>query len=192
MEVASDNKQITDNALMLAYKDGDLPSFNTLYQRHRQTLYQFLVNRCSDEAVAAELFQDIWTRVINARHGYTDSAPFTAWLYRIARNRVTDHYRSHKAHTELDEEDSELNDAVTQLQTPLLPDEIADISAKTDALRHALATLPDEQNEAIQLRHLLGFGVDEIADLIGEKPETVKSRLRYALTKLRKQLRMLK
>jgi len=191
METAPDKEQISDTTLMIRYRDGDVDAFNELYSRHKSTLYRFMVNSCNTDAVAAELFQDVWARVVNGRHGYSNSAPFAAWLYRIARNRLIDYYRSNKNSkltTSLDLEDET---QVIQLQAPLLPDEVAELATRKDALSTALATLPDEQREVVLLRHIAGFGLQEISELIDENSETVKSRLRYAFTKLRKQLRML-
>jgi len=176
---------------MLAYQDGDIDSFNELYRRHKTPLYRFMVSSCNTEAAGAELFQDVWARVVNGRHGYTSSAPFTAWLYRIARNRITDSYRTAKScptHASIPfDEDTH----VTQLQNPLQPDELADLAKREDALSNALSNLPENQREVVLLRHIVGFSLQEIADLIEENSETVKSRLRYAFTKLRKQLRVL-
>ena len=191
MDTALNKQSTTDTELMLAYQDGDINSFNELYRRHKTPLYRFMVSSCSSDATATELFQDVWARVVNGRHGYTSKAPFAAWLYRIARNRIVDSYRSSKAsplhaHVQLDEDTH-----VTQLQTPLQPDEITELTKRGDALSDALATLPENQREVVLLRHIAGFSLQEIADLVDENSETVKSRLRYAFTKLRKQLRVL-
>ena len=176
---------------MVRYRDGDIDAFNELYARYKTSLYRFMVNSCSTESIAAELYQDVWARVVNGRHGYSTSAPFAAWLYRIARNRLTDFYRSNKNNNLTTSLDFENDTHVTQLQTTLLPEEITELSTRKDALSVALAKLPDEQREVVLLRHIAGFGIQEIADLVDENTETVKSRLRYAFTKLRKQLRML-
>jgi len=190
METATENSP-SDTDLMVAYRDGDLDAFNQLYSRHRANLYRFMIKGCGIESVAAELFQDVWARVVNGRHGYSASAPFPAWLYRIARNRLVDYYRSNKSNPLATSEEIDNDIQVTHLQTPLQPDELTDLAAREDALTSALQTLPAEQREAVMLRHIAGFGLQEIADLVDENAETVKSRLRYAITKLRKQLRVL-
>ncbi len=191
MDTAVNIENATDTDLMLAYQSGDIDSFNELYRRHKTPLYRFMVGSCNSEATGAELFQDVWARVVNGRHGYTSSAPFAAWLYRIARNRIVDSYRSAKsspfyASVQLDEDTQ-----VARLQTPLQPDELTELTKRGDALADALATLPENQREVVLLRHIAGFSLQEIADLVDENSETVKSRLRYAFTKLRKQLRVL-
>jgi len=190
METAVDRQSATDTDLMLAYQDGDIDSFNELYRRHKTPLYRFMISSCSTEATGAELYQDVWARVVNGRHGYASTAPFAAWLYRIARNRIVDSYRSTKANPISNSVQLEEDTHVTQLQTPLQPDEITELAKREDALSDALATLPENQREVVLLRHIAGFSLQEIADLVDENSETVKSRLRYAFTKLRKQLRV--
>lgn len=190
MHAAVNRQDATDTELMLAYRDGDELSFNELYSRHRAPLYRFILNSCANEATAAEAFQDVWAKVSQARLGYTDSAPFKAWLYRIARNNLVDGYRASNANPlqnadELDEETQ-----VSAIQTPLQPDEVAQLNANTSALSTALSTLPPEQREVILLRHIAGFTLTEIAEQLNENAETVKSRLRYAFIKLRKQVRL--
>ena len=177
--------------LMVRYRDGDLDAFNELYNRHKTALYRFMRSSCSTEAIAAELYQDVWARVVNGKHGYSSNSPFAAWLYRIARNRLIDFYRSNKISTLSSSFDTENDEHVTQLQTSLQPDEITELASRKDALSSALDSLPEEQREVVLLRHIAGFGVQEIAELVDENTETVKSRLRYAFTKLRKQLRRL-
>lgn len=191
METATKRETTSDTELMLAYRDGDLSSFNELYRRHRAPLYRFLLNSCSSEAAAADLFQDIWARVTHGKQGYSSAAPFQSWLYRIARNRLIDGYRagnSNPLHAakQLDEDSQ-----VTTLQSPLQPDEVAEASARASVLSSALETLPVAQREVVLLRHIAGFTLEEISELISENPETVKSRLRYAFTKLRKHVRLL-
>ena len=191
METAVSKQSATDTDLMLAYRDGDIDCFDELYRRHRTQLYRFIKNSCTTEATAAELFQDVWARVVNGRHGYAGSAPFAAWLYRIARNRIIDSYRTANTSPLNASEQLDEDSQVVSLQTTLQPDELTELAKREDALAEALATLPTEQREVVLLRHIAGFDLQEIANLVDEKPETVKSRLRYAFAKLRKQLRVL-
>ena len=86
---------MTDESLMLAYRDGDVKAFATLYERHRGSLHRLIQRQCGSAALAEELFQDVWMNVIRASARYEVSAKFTTWIYRIAHNRVIDHYREH-------------------------------------------------------------------------------------------------
>ena len=78
---------------MLRYRAGDAGAFEALYRRHRAPLYRYLRRQCASNAIADELFQDVWMRLIAARGRYRVEAKFTTYLYRIAHNRLVDHYR---------------------------------------------------------------------------------------------------
>ena len=177
-----------DRASMARWCAGEAAAFDALYARHRGALYRYVLNGCGDEARAHELFQDIWLRVIDARLRYSPDAPFRAWLYRIARNRLIDHYRRQPdaRHEPFDEETM---GSVTEIAPPLSPEEVASLVERGDVLHAALQRLPPAQREAIVLQHVAGMRLAEIAEVVGENAETVKSRLRYALVKLRAQLR---
>src|SRR5499426_1616381 len=83
----------SDEELMLAYRGGDAAAFETIYARHRGALYRFVLRSLKDHAVAEELFQETWIRVIEARERYAPSARFTTWVYTIAHHLIVDHWR---------------------------------------------------------------------------------------------------
>lgn len=176
---------------MIAYAAGDAAAFERLYSRHKQALYQFLFNSCSSEADARELYQDVWLQVVKNRNAYDVAAPFSAWLFRIARHRVIDLYRAQNRKPVFTPA-TDLDDTCTNVSSlfamPLLPDEIASLTERADVLSNALQTLPDDQREAVLLRHIAGMSVSEVASVVNEGAETVKSRLRYAIVKLRRRL----
>ena len=82
-----------DVSLMLRYREGDLEAFETLYRRHQDSLYRYLLRLSVNRDVAEDVFQDVWTRVIAHRERYAATAKFTTWLYRIAHNCCVDHWR---------------------------------------------------------------------------------------------------
>ena len=86
--------EMSDEALMLAYREGDAAAFEALYRRWRSRLYRYLLRQCGNAAHADELFQDIWLKIVGARKGYEVAAKFSTWLFRIAHNRLIDHYRA--------------------------------------------------------------------------------------------------
>jgi len=161
---------------MLAYQAGDAPAFDRLYQRHRAALYRFLLRGCSNRAQAEDLFQDVWMNVIKASHNYQPSARFSTWLYRIAHNRLVDAYRQHKPTTVLDDE---------ILDAQAGPDAVHGNRELAQRLERAIARLPLDQRTAFLLQEERALSLEEIASVTGVGRETVKSRLRYALQKLK-------
>jgi RNA polymerase sigma-70 factor (ECF subfamily) len=167
-----------DEQLMLAYRGGDAGAFETLYARHRARLFRFVLRSTKARAVAEELYQEIWMRVIEARAGYTPKARFTTWLFTIAHNHLIDHWRKRApAVIALDGEevDSRSPDPADQAQAR---ESLARFAA-------ALEALPRLQREAFLLHEEGGLSVAEIAAATGANEETAKSRLRYAMAKLK-------
>lgn len=180
-----------DEDLMLAYAAGDAAAFDALYQRHRGGVYRYLVRQCGNAGTADELFQDVWMKVIRARASYAATAKFTTWLYRIAGNRLIDHWRAN-GHAELVSTDSSDGEgdplagiAGSRNDEPEARTGATEIGAR---LRDALAALPPRQRDAFLLHQEGGLALSEVAALTGAGVETVKSRIRYALARLRAEL----
>jgi RNA polymerase sigma-70 factor (ECF subfamily) len=174
-----------DEELMLAYARGSVHAFETLYTRHKGPLYRYLLRQCRDAATAEELFQDIWANLVRARESYTVTARFTTYLYRLAHNRLIDHYRRHSpvSFASFDDESAALPEPPA---SPGAQPEVAyDAKAQAAKLLELLRDLPEAQRETFVLQHESGMSVEEIADATGVSRETAKSRLRYAMTKLR-------
>jgi len=180
----------SDEDLMLAYVAGDAAAFDLLYARHRGGVYRYLLRQARPVGIADELFQDVWMNLIRARTSYAPTAKFTTWLYRLAHNRLVDHYRASGHLTLVSANDEAHEDAVAAL--PAAPDDEPQARAERrelgERLRAAVAALPPAQREAFLLQQEGGLSLAEIAALTGAGVETVKSRLRYALAKLRENL----
>ncbi|HUN67914.1 MAG TPA: RNA polymerase sigma factor [Burkholderiales bacterium] len=173
-----------DEQLMLAYREGDAGAFEALYRRHRGALYRFVARSVRERATAEELYQEIWMRVIEARGRYEAQAKFTTWLYTIAHNRLVDHWRKRGlALVSLDQEDS----AAADPPAGAASDPLRRLEGREQLARfaRALETLPPAQREAFLLHEEAGMGVAEIARATGSNEEAAKSRLRYALAKLK-------
>ena len=170
---------------MLAYRDGNVGAFDTLYRRHRARLYRYLLRQCRDASAAEELFQDVWTSVIRAKAAYTASARFGTYLYRIAHNRLIDHYRRHfpASLVSVEEETAAVPEPLAPGREE--PDHAYTARRQAARLLALLEALPPAQREAFVLQHEAGMSVEEIAAATGVGRETAKSRLRYAMSKLR-------
>ena len=167
-----------DEELMLAYGGGDAGAFETLYARHRGGLFRFVLRAVEDRGVAEELFQEVWVRVIEARERYAPKARFTTWLYTIAHNLLVDHWRKKGLSlVSLDDED-----VASESANPARQAEAREALAR---LVHALEALPVAQREAFLLNEEGGLSVAEIATATAAGEESAKSRLRYAIGKLK-------
>lgn len=185
LAAVNDLAEPTDETLMLAYAAGDAGAFEQLYGRHRGPLYRFLMRNLRDSALADEFFQDVWQRVISARRGWKPEAAFTTWLFRIAHNRLNDHWRAlkHRPQAPADAEER-----TARVVDPDTPERQLSAFEQRRRLQLALAELPDDQREVLHLRLEQELTLEEIGDITGVGRETVKSRLRYAMDKLRARL----
>jgi RNA polymerase sigma-70 factor (ECF subfamily) len=182
----NDVAEVSDESLMLAYAAGDTAAFERLYLRHRSKLYRFLVRQLhGNGALADELFQDVWQRVISARQGWKPEAAFSTWLYRIAHNRLADHWRALQHRPPAPADADERTERVPDDDTP---ERQLSAFEERRRLRLALEELPEEQREVILLRLEQDLSLEEIGEITGVGRETVKSRLRYAMDKLRLRL----
>ena len=156
-----------------------------LYARHRSRLYSFLLRQLRDGALADELFQDVWQRVIAARASWQPDAAFTTWLLRIAHNRLNDHWRAARHRPAAPADAEERVNAMSDRDTP--ETQLSDFEQRR-RLQLAMEQLPDDQRMVLQLRLEQELSLEEIAQITGVGRETVKSRLRYAMDKLRGEL----
>ncbi len=174
----------SDESLMLRYCAGNAAAFEDLYGRHKGPLYRYLLRQLHDPGLAEELFQDIWMRIVNARQNYQPRASFRTFLYHLAHNRLIDHYRRSGRSLELDDNCPDSTAATRDWQ----PEVRADSQQTVALLLEQIAALPELQREAFLLKEEAGLSLDEIAAATQVNRETAKSRLRYALRRLREGL----
>ncbi|MGY8815781.1 MAG: sigma-70 family RNA polymerase sigma factor [Gammaproteobacteria bacterium] len=172
---------ITDEALMLLYKEGDASAFERLYVRHKVPVYRFILRQCGDRSTSDELFQDVWMKLIQAKINYEVQSKFTTFLYTIARNHLIDYYRKQGAHN-FNGEFVDMDTIEGRHQDQ--PDNQMELQRDISRLISGIEALPTFQREALLLREEAGMKLQEIATLTSVNTETVKSRLRYAVKKL--------
>jgi RNA polymerase sigma-70 factor (ECF subfamily) len=176
-----------DARLMVRYRDGDADAFSTLYARHKGPLYRYLLRQVRNAGAAADLFQDVWSRLVATRSRYEARAKFATYLFHIAHNCTIDFFRRDlkmRRHARSDS-DAQSEPEVPEYQRP---DGIAEFAEQQSALLAALGALPPEQREAFLLHEETGLTIEEIARVTDVGLETAKSRLRYAVRKLKKSL----
>lgn len=175
-----------DSDLMVRYREGDVRAFETLYQRHKGALYRYLQRMCRNPEAANDLFQEVWSKVIATRERYEVRAQFTTFLFRIAHNCAIDYLRraEHRYESAIDEGAEEQFPGGTADR----PDaQLSETQLRTH-FRRALDALPQEQRDVFVLYEETGLSLEEIGNVTGVSMETAKSRLRYAVSKLRSAL----
>jgi len=181
-------QEVDDKALMVRYRQGEVAAFENLYARHKGPLYRYFLRQGIGTESAAELMQEVWMKIIRAKDRYEPTAKFTTYLYRLAHNCLIDQWRrtAHKMAQKISDDDID----VMQLPAAAAANPEANAIRGESAARFhaALASLPDEQREAFILKQEAGLSLADIATATGVNAETVKSRLRYAFSKLRRRL----
>lgn len=183
-----------DEVLMMRYQQGEVRAFEILLERHRKPVFNFLLRYVRTRATAEDLLQEVFLRVIKGAEKYQRQAKFTTWLYTIARNLCVDHSRRQKhrkaqsldAPLTSDSDSGSLMDVIGDQQ--IGSDRRAVSSQLGDKLKTAIDGLSDEQREVFLMREFLDMPFKEIAEVVGVPENTVKSRMRYALEKLRMEL----
>jgi RNA polymerase sigma-70 factor (ECF subfamily) len=174
-----------DAQLMLAYARGEMRAFETLYSRHRGALYRYLMRQARDNEIANDLFQEVWSRVIVNRARYEPRAKFRTFLFTLAHNCFIDHCRRSKARpTGANIEDADAADLLPA-DYETRPDAKLERAEASARYRAALASLPPEQRDVYLLHEESDLSLEEIARVTGVGAETAKSRLRYAVGKLK-------
>ena len=184
--------EVADEQLMERYRDGEAGAFDILYHRHKGGLYRYLFRQCKDKGVADELFQEVWSNIIRSRERYTPSAKFSTFLYQVAHNCLIDHLRKTPGiilSLDADNDEAESLAASLPADTGNQPEILAERKQLAEGLIKGIEALPALQREAFLLREEAGLSLEEIAQATAVTPETAKSRLRYAVAKLRDELR---
>lgn len=182
---------------MAAFKDGDASAFSELVLRHERPLWNFLRRHLRDNATAEDLMQETLLRVLRGAAEWQPTAKFSTWLYTIARNLCVDHARRmiHRTTSSLDGPAASLRDGASRtraIDNVVGGDrggEAATFSREAAGrIEAAIAELPDEQREVFLMREVMDMPFAEIAEAVGSSVPTVKSRMRYALGRLREAL----
>jgi RNA polymerase sigma-70 factor, ECF subfamily len=186
----------TDEMLMVRYQRGERKAFVELVRRHNRSIYNFVFRQLRVPSLAEDVTQDVFMRVVQNAAEFKHEARFLTWLYTIARNLCIDQLRklSHRRHASLDQPQRDQGD---QSEAQLLGDTVADPDPQTSAERNALSSevrssivkavdsLPDDQREVFLLREVASLPFRDIAEITGVGENTVKSRMRYALDRLK-------
>jgi RNA polymerase sigma-70 factor, ECF subfamily len=188
-ETRSSETAESDQMLMERYRDGDAAAFNELYRRYRAPVRRFVAKLCFGQDQADEIVQEVWLAVIRGARSYRPTAKFTTYLFSIAHRRLQDHRRSRvrRAYT-LGPADSapDLHEIADEGAT--IPEDWVAHAELRNALMAAIDRLPPPQRAVFLLKAEAELSLEEIAAATGASVEATKSRMRYAVARLRTEL----
>lgn len=194
MPVLHDN--LSNEELMIAYVCGNSAAFETLYTRNETAMLRFIrrILGSTSSAQADEVFQDVWMRIISSRQSYkppeSQGAAWKTWAFTIAHNACIDRLRVQKRFIYIEANDEQPQDPMEWIQAhldmthPSSEDE-SHWKAAGRQLLECLEELPEDQRAAFLMHHEEDSSIEELAQELGLPFETLKSRLRYAMKKLR-------
>lgn len=167
---------------MQLYGDGDIAAFTVLYNKHKGGLYRYFLRQVRDEALAEDLYQDVWNKVIDGAQQYQPTAKFTTWLYTLAHRKLIDQVRHLKV---VDSVVSQGVDETTDMSVNLEQSNELELLRSAEALKSCLDKLPQLQLDTFMLKEEAGLTGNDIANVLGASLDATKSRLRYAYQSLR-------
>lgn len=171
-----------DAQLISSAKAGKIEAFGELYTRYLETIYRYIRLRVSDDRVAEDLTEEVFLRAFNALDTYEERGlPFSSFLFRVTKNLLTDHYRQQAEEVSLEDAD-QLPAKETDLDEQLIASEMG------KKVRRALDKLPDEYQEVIRLRIVLGLPTTTAAAWMGRSEGALRVLLHRALKALRKKM----
>lgn len=179
----------TDNELLQRYINGDENSLALLLKKYQRKIFSFIMMRVKDRALAEDIFQDTFYKVIDSLKSgkYSEEGKFLPWVMMIANNLCMDHFRRNKRMPII--VDSDGKDILNVLRFSEESREDKVIREQTvKQVKDLIELLPADQKEVLILRHYADLSFKEIAEMTGTNINTALGRMRYALLNLRKMI----
>jgi len=184
-------QHLTDEQLIELYIKGNKEALNSLIKRYLTPIYNFAYNYTKDQAMAEDLTQEVFVKVWKKIKKYNPQYKFKSWLYVITKNTCLDYLKKNKpvVFSALDHGDDGLTFERLIKETSPSPQAELEWREETAVVNSAVDKLPEKYQQTIKLRYHGGYKFREIAAMLKESIETVKSRNRRALVKLKKYLK---
>lgn len=171
----------SDNTLMLQVKEGDLDKMGLLFQRHHQALYGFLYRMTGQKEQSEDLVQNVFFRMLKYRHAFAGSGEFKTWMYHVARNALSDHFkRSGKKKSVY-----ELSVVENKVMAEHRSDAMIESRQNKQLLEKAMNSLSNENRELLILCRFQELKYKEVATILNINEGAVKVRVHRALSELK-------
>jgi RNA polymerase sigma-70 factor (ECF subfamily) len=172
-------ERVDEQRLLVRAQKGNADAFAQLYRANVQAIYRYIYHRVNDVHLAEDLTGDVFTRALKSMATYRDQGkPFVAWLYRIAHARVVDYYRMTNRRPVESDVEAEPIPVNANMDEGILRRQMA------KALREAIGTLTDEQQQVVILRFIEGQSIESVADMMGRNANAIKALQHRALRTL--------
>jgi RNA polymerase sigma factor (sigma-70 family) len=172
---------LTDNAIMLKVKNGDLDKMGLLFERHHRPLFAFLFHMTHEREASEDMVQNIFYRMLRSRQTFRGDGEFRTWMYHLARNVLKDHAKKNKRNgTHYD-----VTEFAEKLAANAYTDERIQKKQEWHVLQDALTNLSPENRELLVLNRLQELKYHEIARIMDMSPEAVKLRIHRAIRQLK-------
>lgn len=165
---------------LIAAAKSDPAAFGRLYDRYLQPIYRYLYSRLGDAHSAEDVTSQTFITAYEALPKYREQGQFAAWLFRIARSKMTDHFRRNRY--EVDLEAAERTTTGEDALGALIHDE------ELIRLRSVIKNLSPEEQDLIRLRYVADLSFVEIADFLGKREDAVKKTMYRLLARLKSQM----
>lgn len=171
---------LSDNALMLAVKNGENHKLGLLYERYKKRLFGYFYHSYKNVSLSEDLVQNVFVRVIKYKHTYTNESTFITWIFKIARNVNNDNFKEQKRN---------FNKNIDEVSYKLLSadaiEESIELSEKKKRLHMLLLKLPIEKREILILNKLKELKYKEVGEIIGCSEGTARTKVHRAMQELK-------
>jgi RNA polymerase sigma factor (sigma-70 family) len=170
---------MTDEMIMEAVKNGDVQQASLLFERYNKRIYNFLARMTMDRALAEDLTQNVFLRIIKYRNSYREGLRFQSWIYQVARNIFSDHYQKHKNKISDFVEVEKVSEHISDSE------EGHDREEQEKLLKRSMAMLSEEQRELLVLTRFQHMKYEDVAVLMETSVANIKVKVHRAIGKLR-------
>lgn len=179
---------LSDDKLVHSYANGNNEAFDELLRRYQGRLLNYIIQLVGNRQLAEDIFQETFVKaIVTIRQGnYTESGKFGAWLSRIARNLVIDHFRQEKSEPTVSADNADVDILNRkELSDVTIEDDLVDLQIRDD-VRRIIRELPHAQRQVLVMRYYRNLSFKEIAEKTDVSINTALGRMRYAILNMRR------
>lgn len=174
-----------ENKIIKKAQKGDQQAFALLYRHYNPPIYRYLYSRVGNQTDAEELTSRTFLSALENISRYHHKGYFAAWLFTIAKNKITDFYREQNKNLSLEEQPSH----ITLLESPHIFENII-ATEQAQKLAHIIAALPPHKQEWLRLRFVAQLPYQEIGRIFGKNTEAIKKSIYRLLEEIRQKMEL--